>query len=337
MLLAETMVKLLEMWDRGYLTKFPTTLLQDRLAVTLVQLLTRTLDDEVLKTANSGEKSKEILAYAIITLKALYSLPLQGLLSETTMSRIRQGQESLANHSVDTHGAQYVWVEKVTYGSFNLTNAYCLAAMRPPQPHYAWTEKAKNIIPTIPIQERNITTIFSKLHCFQSEPMWKICASVSEGLTFLPQLRSSCKTILAGETRTAKNEYLVFIPCTWVIVNSIRKLNLTTYLLWDMMVLTLGNFRVDEWMETVTAGVDEPGLLQLKVSIRVLCEERYLEKPAPVNIIQFNKSERSTPPASLASAPAPAQPTLAQWPDGENPASLHAALSPYISMILDHP
>ncbi|KAL8836472.1 MAG: hypothetical protein Q9170_002905 [Blastenia crenularia] len=336
MLLAETLVKLLEVWDRGYLTKLPEALLLDRLPVTLVQLLTQTLNDKVFEIAKSGEKSMEILAYAIITLKRLYPVPWLGTLSEETLSRIRQGQKSLANHSATAYGPQYVWVEKVTYSSFNLTDAYYLAAMRPPKSLYIWTEKVKNLILTMPTQEKKITHMFSKLRCFESDPTWKISASVVEGLTFLPQLRSSCKTILAGETRTAKNEYLSFIPCTWVIVNNIRKLGLDTYLLWDMMVLTLGNFRVDEWMETVTTGIDATGLFRIKQIIQTLCEERYLEKPEPINGINIDMTDLKSPPISPASAPAP-EPSPAQSSVPQSLAFLDGALSPYISTILDHP
>lgn len=337
MLLAETLVKLLEVWDRGYLTKLPTALLQDRLPVTLVQLLTRTLNDQAFETATLGEESIEIRAYAIITLKTLCSLPWPGTLSQEILSRIRQGQQSLDDHRAAAYGPQYVWVEKVTYGSLNLTEAYYLAAMHPPKTEYAWTEKVKKLIPTMPTQEKKITHMFSKLRCFESEPTWKICASVLEGLTFLPQLISSHKNILAGESRTAKNEYLGFIPCTWVIVNSTRKLGLDTYLLLDMMVLTLGNFRVDEWMETVTTGIDVTGLSRVKESIRSLCEEWYLEEPAPVNGIHIDTTDPKSPPTSPAPAPAPAQSLVQQPTNIQNLASLYAALFPYISTILEHP
>lgn len=43
MLLAEALVRLLELWDRGQIDQLPDGLLQDRLPVTLAQILNQTL------------------------------------------------------------------------------------------------------------------------------------------------------------------------------------------------------------------------------------------------------------------------------------------------------
>ncbi|KAL9009629.1 MAG: hypothetical protein Q9173_005365 [Seirophora scorigena] len=321
MLLAETLVKLLELWDQGHMTQLSTAFLQNRLSVTLIQLVTRTLNNQIFETARRTG-STEILAYAILTLKALYSLPWLGTLSEELLSRVRQGQEALSSYGAVAYEPQYVWVEKVTYGSFSLTEAYSLAAMHPTRPARVWTAKVKNLVPAVPAQEK-ITHMFGKLRCFESEPAWKIRACVLEGLAFLPQLRCSCENILAGEN-TAKNEYLSFIPCTWVVINNIRKLDLETYLLWDMMVLTLSNFRVDEWMETVTRGIDVVGLLRAKDNIRSLCN---LDEHAHVK----------GNPKRLPASPDLAHPAVQQATNVRDFASLHAALSPYISTVLEHP
>ncbi|KAI4199737.1 MAG: hypothetical protein LQ348_001827 [Seirophora lacunosa] len=331
MLLAETLVKLLELWDRGHLTQLSTAFLQNRLSVTLIQLATRTLNNHNFGTARRTEGSTEILAYAILTLKALYSLPWVGTLSEELLSRVRQGQEALSSYSAVAYEPQYVWVEKVTYGSFSLTEAYSLAAMHPTKPTHVWTAKVKNLVPAVPAQEK-ITHMFGGLRCFESEPAWKIRACVLEGLAFLPQLRSSCQNILAGE-KTAKNEYLSFIPCTWVVINNIRKLDLETYLLWDMMVLTLSNFRVDEWMETATRGIDVVGLLRAKDNIRSLCKGHNHDEHARIKGTRIDTVD----PKSLPSSPDRALPAVQQATNVRDFASLHAALSPYISTVLEHP
>ncbi|KAL8962203.1 MAG: hypothetical protein Q9193_001357 [Seirophora villosa] len=331
MLLAETLVKLLELWDQGYLTQLSTAFLQNRLSITLIQLATKTLNNHNFGDARRTEGSREILAYAILTLKALYSLPWLSNLSEELLSRVRQGQEALSSYGAVAYEPQYVWVEKVTYGSFSLTEAYSLAAMHPTKPTHVWTAKVKNVVPAVPAQEK-ITHMFGKLRCFESEPAWKIRACVLEGLAFLPQLRSSCQNILAGE-KTAKNEYLSFIPCTWVVINNIRKLDLETYLLWDIMVLTLSNFRVDEWMETVTRGIDVVGLLRAKDNIRSLCEGHNLDEHARVKGTRID----TVNPKPLPSSPDRALPAVQQATNVRDFASLHAALSPYISTVLEHP
>ncbi|KAL8861932.1 MAG: hypothetical protein Q9178_001802 [Gyalolechia marmorata] len=322
MLLAQTLVRLLELWDQGHITLLPTALLQNRLPVTLIQLVTRTLENHTSETLKATVGSMEILAYAILTLKALYSLPWFGALSEEILSRIQEIQAALDDYGAASYEPQYVWVEKVTYGSFFLSEAYFLAAMRPTKPAHVWTEKVLNLVPIVPVQEKNITHMFRKLRCFEPEPIWKVRACVLEGLMFLPQLRSSYINILAGE-KIAKNEYLSFIPCMWVVINYMRKLDLETNLLWDMMVLTLGNFRVDEWMESVTRSFDVIHLSRAKDSIRSLCERWHPEEHAYIDGTFI----------SLAAEQSAAQ----QSTDILDSASLHATLTPYISTVIGHP
>ena len=79
--------------------------------------------------------------------------------------------------------------------------------------------------------------------------------------------------------REARNKYLNYIPCTWTIVNNHRGLFVPASILWDMMVLTKCNFRVDEYMETAVAKLDVEGLEQNKNTIRMLSIGTNVEKP----------------------------------------------------------
>lgn len=50
-----------------------------------------------------------------------------------------------------------------------------------------------------------------------------------------------------------------------------------------MMVLALGNLRVDEWMDSITRSFDVIDLSRAKNSIRSLCEGWHLEEHAHIN------------------------------------------------------
>lgn len=117
--------------------------------------------------------------------------------------------------------------------------------MKPKSPSNPWSKKVKNIfdIPT-----ESISTHFKFLaiiRVFEAVPFWKIQAFVVEGYTFLSQLKVAGTNVLSLQEE-AKNEYLNLILCTWTMVNHHNHLFLSTDILWDMMVLTMCNFRVHE-------------------------------------------------------------------------------------------
>jgi hypothetical protein len=336
MLLAEAFVRLLELWDQGYLGQLPDALLQDRIPVILLQILNWTLMGESLAGLGGPDQALETMAYAVLTLKALSSLPFSDKLPEEILIRIQQSRRFLRECGTSWEKPQYLWIEKVTYGSPFLSEAYYLAAIHKTKQGHKWTEKAKSLVQIAPKEEKKITQLFSELQCFQSEPRWKIYLCVLEGLVFLPRLRSSHTTVLGGE-QSAKNEYLSFIPCTWVVVNNVRKLFLNTYLLWDMMVLTLCNFRVDEYMETTIAQLGEGDLKEAKTVIQTMCDGRNAENyPLP----------NGTKPHTAKHSTSYLQP-LAHSPTQESPApqstcpptlaDVRATLSPYIDTVLGHP
>ena len=272
MLLAEALTQLFRAWDTGRLKALPEALLRDRIPVILIQILNRTLAAQTISGAWGFEEGSETTAYGILTLEAIYSLPWLMPLRDNAISAARLGQEFLDRSQASWTKPSYLWIEKVTYGSARLSEAYCLAAMKVLRAPYNWSNEMKYLIdiPEEPVSK--LVQLFSTLESFQSEPRWKLMASVLEGFAFLPQLKTVGRTILP-EQKEAKNEYLAYIPCTWVIVNNHSHLSLSAARLWDMMVLTVCNFRVDEYMESVVAKLSNDRLELIKLLIHDLCSE----------------------------------------------------------------
>ncbi len=67
MLLAEAFVRLLELWDQGYLGQLPDALLQDRIPVILLQILNWTLMGESLAGLGGPDQALETMAYAVFS------------------------------------------------------------------------------------------------------------------------------------------------------------------------------------------------------------------------------------------------------------------------------
>lgn len=270
MLLSGAMIRLLELYDRGVL-KLPAALLQDQVPVVLTQIVNRTLLTQCSTGAWDANGSPEATAYGVLTLAALVTLPWFAALRDKVELAMQDGQKFLLSAQGDWDKPQLLWIEKVTYGSRRLSEAYCLAAMTPSTSAYAWSGRTINLVDVSGKFIFRFSTLISSLRNYESEPLWRLKASAIEGHAFLPLLRSARTDILPHQ-KGAKNEYLDLIPCTWVLINNHKKLFLQANILWDMMVLTVCNFRVDEYMETVVAEFGNGTTLELvKAAIRTLC------------------------------------------------------------------
>lgn len=270
MLLSGAMIHLLELCDRGEL-KLPAALLQDQVSVVLTQIVNRTLLTQFSTGAWDANASTEATAYGILTLAALVTLPWFAPLRDQVDFAMQEGQRFLQNAQGGWDKPQLLWIEKVTYGSRRLSEAYCLAAMMPSISLYAWSDRTINLVDVSGKSISRFSKLISSLKDFESEPLWRLKASAIEGHAFLPLLKSARTDILPRQ-KGAKNEYLDLVPCTWVLINNHKKLFLQANILWDMMVLTVCNFRVDEYMETVVAKSGNGTRLELvKAAIRTLC------------------------------------------------------------------
>lgn len=278
MLLIEAFSRLLYLWDQGLLKRMPENLLRDRIPIVLAQIINRTLLTQSPNGSWSPTESLETTAYAVLTLTAACSIPWYVLLEKEIISAIQKGQHLLRQSEKDWAKPGHLWIEKVTYGSPNLSEAYCLAALKASKFSYEWSSQIQSLVE---VPEKNISEFlrfFSTLKVFQGESSWKLKASAIEGYMFLPRLKSEPMEILQRQ-KGAKNEYLNYIPCTWTIVNNQQGLFLGATLLWDMMVLTMCNFRVDEYMETVVAKFSWDKLEAIKSIVRRLCRRQEVKSP----------------------------------------------------------
>lgn len=277
MLLAEALMRILHLWDKGSLKLLPETLLRDRMPVVLIQILNRTLLTQKPNGAWDPDNCAETTAYAILTLRAVSPLPWYGLLKEEVSFAIKKGQQYLSQKPHEWAKPKYLWIEKVAYGSTNLSEVYCLAAMKLSEFQHSWSNRTDSLVEVSEKFVSRFMQFFRTLKEFQDEPIWKLKLSAIEGYVFLPQLKSAPMEILQRQ-KGAKNEYLNYIPCTWTLINNLRGLFLRANILWDMMVLTMCNFRVDEYMETVVANFGKDKLETTKSIVVRLCTENEAEK-----------------------------------------------------------
>lgn len=127
MLMARSMIELLRAWDVSKFPQLPRLLLQEKVMPTLFQCLVRTLQSQRTNGSWGSKGPREETAYAILTLVSLLVLPLAQYFRPNILSAIDRGRSFLKKQT--TRRPEYLWIEKVTYGSTNLSEAYMIAAL----------------------------------------------------------------------------------------------------------------------------------------------------------------------------------------------------------------
>ncbi len=292
MLCSQTLARFLEQWAESALPTIPEEIICERIASVLTQIFLRTAQAQE-PDGSWGEGSCEVTAYAVLTLISVAKLPwILDLMGSRTLAAIDQGKEYLRANHHRWDELSYIWIEKVTYASPILSQAYCLAAMKAsPSPH-PWTKMTVQL-PTESIAR--LTRFFKHLPLFSHAPDRDlvVTASLAESYILLPRLRRAIPDIFPRNDE-AETKYMEYIPFTWIGCN-----NLGTYassnILMDMMIISVLNFQVDQYMEAIVikdAGHDFPALRKL---ITKLCQtEEVGHANGNNNVNKINNQTNST-------------------------------------------
>lgn len=169
--------------------------------------------------------------------------------------------------SFDDRPLEVLWIEKVTYSSTLLAEAYKLAALKastatrcsPGSRGVGVSVKTKvsSLKMTGYIKLAQSTPMFSKL------PTWQIQASFLEATLFQPLLRARRLGIFPRENME-EDKYFDMIPFIWALCNNHTLAFASTTFLFDMMVISFLNFQADEFMEAMAGPAFAGNLSQLR-------------------------------------------------------------------------
>lgn len=137
MLMIQASTKLLQLWNSGSLPEIGEKLVKDVLPPILYHLSVSTLRSQNSNGSWGSKDSQEETAYAVLVLAYALKLPLVKDLDGEIHEAIQRGRAYLTNPT-STPELEYLWVEKVTYGSEVLAESYILAALNigiPPLRH----------------------------------------------------------------------------------------------------------------------------------------------------------------------------------------------------------
>ncbi|KAI4193816.1 MAG: hypothetical protein LQ346_003826 [Caloplaca aetnensis] len=270
MLFMQTLVAVLEKQDHSCLGSLPTSIVYERVPGSICRLLSQT----VLAQRNDGSwaDSLEITAYSILTIAHCLSLPwtvdLKVLLNES-ISRGRQYLHT-AYGSTDKH--DYLWVEKVSYRSSLLHATYCSTALNIKITERHWSTA---IVECFSLQsgfKKQMGKLISSLPLFQESPLPSVDLVFIEAGLVARRLRKSRDALFSrDDIPMTADKYVDFIPMIWVACNHKSGHILSANIVWEMVLLSLFNFQVDEYMESVVASIPELELPLLLSSLKTKC------------------------------------------------------------------
>lgn len=223
-----------------------------------------------LQTQNengSWDNAREVTAYAVLTINALIPLPIASPFRCQIDSAIASARQYLWPQ-LDNNNPEYLWIEKVTYGAYTLSQAYVLAALH--------CSAATHDLPHVPrnvgenTKHVRMAKLYSKMPLFSKTAEWRIQAWQVQANFFSSRMRLTGITVFPRKA-AGDNKYVGFIPFSWVAGNNlIQPAPLGSGILLNMMELSLLIYQVDEIMEGSLALQPESYLAELKDDINRL-------------------------------------------------------------------
>ncbi|KAI0400035.1 hypothetical protein F4802DRAFT_513979 [Xylaria palmicola] len=252
------------------------TLLQEDITQTSLAILIDIISTQQLN--GCWDENCEVTAYAVLTLSFLSRLPWfenQGKTAGRILKSMEMGKSYLIDHRDRWSTGSHIRIEKVTYASTILSEAYCIAAAVAPFHTREVNDRFSEPLPSYETTDRKIRgarKIIQATELFASadEDILDIAeAQASYSMSYLERQRLE----IFPRDNMGEDKYLAFIPITWTTCSSINNGAVGIGVLREMMVLSMLNYQVDEFMETAVVGelAEEPD--SVKSIIRQLFRE----------------------------------------------------------------
>lgn len=266
MLASQALIRLLHLYESAII-EVPETLLQVKVMVVLFQILSRILQQQNEDGSWGSIKSREETAYAIITLANVDSLPFVAPIAgqiEVAISRGRKFLKSVkAIEDLALTPSDYVWAGKVSYGVENVCHSYVLAAIHTPIPQFLLGPRVAGLV-NIPTKRLSgFAKFYSRLPMFADTEIWKLKAWLIEGYLFLPDLEKMRLSLFSRDGMDAE-KYFEYLPFSWTGPNGLEGIHAGAQTLFDMMMVSMVNYQVDEFFDGVVARGDLYSVAQLR-------------------------------------------------------------------------
>lgn len=302
MLLASAFSKLLHVWDQGLLRTVAGNIIEIDVPIILVQLLGRTIRRQ--GENGSWDDSVEKTSYGILLISHALKLPWHLLLRQHAEAAYRKAKTYLESHSSQWETGEYLWIEKVTYRCPTISEAYCLSAMKSSVEKQSWSAEVERIFGMAEIKIRKMCKFFSQLPLLHGLSEADTMFAVYEGILYANRLKEIRLEIFPRDDMDMSGDkYLEYIPIAWTTINATLGNTLSSEQMWDMMMISMLNYQVDEYMESVVARL--PGTSLKVLDMIIGAEIRGRDSAGHLTVLEPRahmplRSECGSPAKSLA-------------------------------------
>lgn len=306
----------------------------------LFQILNRTLQSQNDDGSWGKSGNREETAYAIITLANVDSLPFVTPIAGQIESSISKGRKYLKTNGVlenmKLSPKEHVWRGKIAYGVENVSHSYVLAALNSPVPQFLLGPRVSDLV-TIPVKRLGtFANFYAKLPMFSKMEIWKLKAWLIEGYLFLPDLEKM-KLSLFSRAMIDDEKYFEYLPFSWTAPNGLESIHCGAQTLYDMMMLSLLNYQVDQLFDGIVVRGDLAIIGQLREAIEKLCStqaglSRTLTRSNTRTLTRMNTTASTRPPQPIVNGIKDDTSSLEQF-DG----NLYSQLKEFINYVLTYP
>ncbi|KAH7081738.1 Ent-kaur-16-ene synthase [Paraphoma chrysanthemicola] len=253
-----------ETFDQETLSKVPICLFQACLRILMEQ-----------KANGSWDSQPEESCYAVLALVNTGRLELFQALDSQTKSAVYRATAFLQTKEWAFN--DHDWTSKTAYRSTIVAEAYMLAAMK------ASSKFSSGYVAAVGHGQRHpppskrakaFVQLIGKTEMFSSTAEWKIQAFSQESALFVPLLRTHRLRVLDRDhIGVSTDHYLDMIPFTWIGCNNRSRTYASNSFLFEMMIISMLGYQVDEFMEAVASPAFRKNTGELHHLIdNVICE-----------------------------------------------------------------
>ncbi|KAL8961804.1 MAG: hypothetical protein Q9193_001693 [Seirophora villosa] len=270
MLFVQTLLSVLKKRDDNRLESLPTNIIHEQVPGSICRLLSQTLLTQ--SSDGSWADSLEITAYSILTITHCLSLPWTTDLKVQLKDSIFRGRQYLRTEYGTTTRSDYLWIEKVSYRSSLLHSTYCSAALNMETTEEDWSSAVVDRFSLQSGVSKQMGKLFSSLPLFQKSLLPSVDLVLIEAALVAKRLKGFRDTLfIRDDIPMTADKYVEFIPMIWVACNHKNGHILPANVVWEMVLLSLFNYQVDEYMECVVARIADFDITMLEPLLRQAC------------------------------------------------------------------
>ena len=238
MRISQTLINLARLWKDGQGLALSHQLMKVKVPLALFQMLFETLQ---MQTADGFWEPRgpnyNDLPYATLTVATISCLSYAKVIE----SKVKESVFAACSHLQSTQ-------TKETTKSSEL---YRLAAVKSKSALSADVRLYESSNSPLPLKDlEQYTKFFSRLPCCRTSESWEVTAAMMEGLLFMPKLQD-CRIDMFDREGMKADGYLPFIAFTFTCANNLQPFRVNANILFDMMILTLRAYQLDEYVEHV--------------------------------------------------------------------------------------